>query len=253
MAGPGVAWELPDGGYSALRSIWAISAEERPARADLAAARGRARSRRGAGRRGADHGPRRALRLRRAAALHRVRRARDPHPGHARALGRGRRARRARRRPEHRRGRRLHAARPARGGPLRLEAGRRRRRSAATRSSPLEWRLPGARRFRQNARRADPRRHLRFRRRAHLAADRRLRQLPGRHRGHAGAARDGDGRRRRPARRRQPAVRARVRADQRGALPRHPPRRARADHGRASARCIASRRPTSTACTRTRR
>ena len=27
MAGPGVAWELPDGGYSALRSIWAISAK----------------------------------------------------------------------------------------------------------------------------------------------------------------------------------------------------------------------------------
>ena len=73
--------------------------EERPARRDLAPPRGRPRPRRGAGRGGADHGPRRALRLRRAAALDRVRRGRAPIPARRSSSGpRTTTTRRARRR-----------------------------------------------------------------------------------------------------------------------------------------------------------
>ena len=195
----------------------------------VAAARGRARPRRGAGRGGADHGP---------APSPTVTSSRCSPPSttstglHTRATlelwaeddGRSPSAAPAAASP----GARLDAARPARGGPLRLEAGRRRRRSAATRSSRPELRRRPFGRIRRPCRSApssatsaacSPRRCS--------APSPPSRTTPGVTLEQLGTR---DGRRRRPARRRAPAVRARVRADQRGALPRHPPRRARADH-----------------------
>ena len=119
--------------------------------------------------------------------------------------------------------------RPARGGALRLEprrhGGRRRLRDPdADRARPR-------RAFGTIRRRADPRRHLRLRRRPHLAAARRLRRAsrttPGSTLEQLGVAITAGPTSSTGA----PAVRARVRPDHRGPLPRRAPRRPRADLG----------------------
>ena len=105
----------------------------------------------------------------------------------------------------------------------RRPARRIRRSGTRARRAAVPLAQPGPRRRRgvpARAARHEPRRgdHQRLRRRAHLAAARLVRRVPELVGDLARAARDRDGGDRR-ARRRQPAVRARDRADVRGALP----------------------------------
>ena len=103
LSGPGVACDLPDGGWSAARTVWAITAKSRlivlvalrpeDSREHGEEVVGAARIMPGDG----------SARLRRAAALDRIRRGRHPHAGDARALVGGRPPRRARRRHADRR------------------------------------------------------------------------------------------------------------------------------------------------------
>ena len=90
LSGPGVAWELPEDGWSAARTIWAITANsELVVLVSLRPEDSREHGEETA-RGGAHRPPGRAERLRRAAALDRVRRGRRSSPGDARAAGRRR-------------------------------------------------------------------------------------------------------------------------------------------------------------------
>ena len=98
LSGPGVAWDLPDGGWSAAPPVWAITAKSRLM--VLVALRPEDSREHGEEVVGAARiCPATIPRLRRAAALDRIRRGRRPHAGDARALVARTTPRRARRRP----------------------------------------------------------------------------------------------------------------------------------------------------------